>query len=434
MRLSNHKSSAPRAEVFWYADRAQEYLPSLERDISADIVVVGGGMAGLTTAHELCMRGLSVVLLEREFCGAGASGKSSGFITPDSELELSQLIRRFGIDRAKKLWEFAASGVLMIQSNIEKLGIHCDYHAQDSLFVANKPNGVEDVAAEYSARSSIGYASTKYSRDELAQVLGSGTYYGGVRYPDTFGMNSYQYCQGMKKALIEKGVRLYERTNVVGVTAGGVSVARGAVRARHVILCADRFTPELGVLKRRVYHAQTFLMASRPLSEQEIGHIFPSAPLMVWDTDLVYQYFRIIGGGRLLFGGAHALYTYAGREATRTGFMYRQLRRFFSKKFPGLDLSWDYIWPGMLGISKDLLPIVGIDEGMIYYVCAESGLPWSAAGGRYIAEKIVHGRDDYDEFFAPTRRFAIPDDLHPFITTKAAFALSNLWSKYYQRD
>ena len=84
-----------------------------------DAIVIGGGPAGSTAAALIAEKGHKVLLLERDFCGSGASGRSSGFITPDSEMELSDLVRNRGIDRARSLWEFVVAGVDGIRANIE---------------------------------------------------------------------------------------------------------------------------------------------------------------------------------------------------------------------------------------------------------------------------------------------------------------------------
>ena len=95
---------------FW-CDRKEPPLPALEGAVHADVVVVGGGMMGLMCARTALARGQRVCLVEADTCGAGASGRSSGLITPDSELELRDLVQQFGNAEARKLWEFALRGV-----------------------------------------------------------------------------------------------------------------------------------------------------------------------------------------------------------------------------------------------------------------------------------------------------------------------------------
>ena len=139
-------------EVFWYTLKQPATREKLFGETSADVVVVGGGMAGLSCAQKLREAGLSVVLIEKDFCGAGASGKTSGFITPDSEIELSSLIASHGQEKAKHIWEFVLSGVNIIRNNIKQNNIQCDYQVQDSLFIANTPSRKKYVEEEHKAR------------------------------------------------------------------------------------------------------------------------------------------------------------------------------------------------------------------------------------------------------------------------------------------
>jgi gamma-glutamylputrescine oxidase len=85
-----------RIESWWYLQRAREHSAPLDRRITADALVVGGGVAGLHAALRFCDAGAEVVLVESGFCGSGMSGKSSGFLAPDGEVDLGQLIAQFG--------------------------------------------------------------------------------------------------------------------------------------------------------------------------------------------------------------------------------------------------------------------------------------------------------------------------------------------------
>jgi gamma-glutamylputrescine oxidase len=418
--------------VFWYSLKEPAQGEVLASDISTDVVVVGGGMAGLSCAQKLRESGLNVVLIEKDFCGAGASGKTSGFITPDSEIELSAVLDNYGPEKAKRVWEFVLSGVEKIRENIKKYNISCDYQVQDSLFIANTDSRKKYVEEEHIARSSLGYKSRLYNGDELGEVIGSKKYSGAVRYPDTFGMTSYLYCQALKDVVIESGVKVFERTLVTKILPNGVVTPNGRVSAKHVVVCGDRFIPDLGALEKEIYHVQTFLGISKPLSNEDVRKIFPEDRMMVWDTDLVYNYFRVTGDNRLLLGGGDVLYTYARKISGNTERFKNRLTSYFRNKFPDLQIELEYVWPGMLGVSKDLLPIMGADEKMenVWYVGAATGLPWATALGVYAAEKILDGRNEFDEDFSWRRKFIIGPRLQALLTTPATYAVSHGITKY----
>lgn len=422
-----------RTDVFWYTRKDPSQATVLSESAEADVVIVGGGMTGLSAAHALCKQGLKPIIIEREFCGAGASGKTSGFITPDSEIELSSLLATYGPEKAKRIWEFVLSGVSTIRSNIERFTIDCDYQIQDSLFIANNDAGAKHVAEEHTARQTLGYQSKQYDSAQIRETIGSSFYTGGVRYPETFGINSYLYCQALRDALAQDGVRIYEQTPVTRIHVSGVDTPRGSVRASHIIVCTDRFIPELGVMKKEIYHVQTFLGISKPLNDAHIRAIFIQDPLMVWDTDLVYNYFRATGENRILLGGGDMLYTYARSLSNNTARFKRRLTNYFRKKFPHIPLELEYVWPGMLGVSKDLLPVMGIDPHTdnVWYAGAATGLPWAAALGAYAADRITRGRNEFDADFSWKRKFIIGPRLQTLLTTPPTYALSHGIAKYF---
>src|SRR6187549_1987658 len=111
------------------------HCPPLKSDIKADVCIVGGGFAGVAAAIEFVKKGHKVVLLEKNILGGSSSGRSAGFLTPDSELELNQLVRRYGPEAAKDIWNAPTSGIERIVSGIKKFNIECGLLEQDSLFL-----------------------------------------------------------------------------------------------------------------------------------------------------------------------------------------------------------------------------------------------------------------------------------------------------------
>src|SRR5579863_8393424 len=181
--------------------------PPLAADIKTDVAVVGAGMAGLTAAMRLAESGFKVVLIDRNICGGSTTGKSAGFLTPDSELELSQILRRFGQQGAHELWQVPENGIALMRETTQAHGINCDLLTQDSLFLANDASGAKDVHDEAEARRRLNYPLTEYGAAELSKVIGSPAYKGAVRYPGCYGIDALRYSQGVKRVLLERGVR-----------------------------------------------------------------------------------------------------------------------------------------------------------------------------------------------------------------------------------
>ncbi len=420
------EAARSRDAVFWF-DRKVRPLPPLVGAVRTDVVVVGAGMMGLMCARTLRAHGQRVCLVEADFCGAGASGRSSGLVTPDSELELHDLVRQFGSEDAPRLWDFALGGVNAIRQAVAEDEIDCDLQVQDALYVAATPGGARIISAEYAARNSFGYPSMLHSRENLPDILGSTSYFGGLRFGDTFGIDGYGACVGMREGLLRAGGLIFERSPVTRILENGVETPQGSVQAPAVIICADRFLPTLGLARREIYHAQTFLAISERLGRSDVDRMFPRGPLMVWDTDLTYKYFRMTGDGRLLIGGGTLLNTYSRHEQHRPEQVVRRLTRYLAARFPGLRIKFNACWPGLIGISKDFAPVVGRHprHAAVHFAAGAAGLPWAAALGRYLAEKVLDGRNDFDAALSVHRRFAVGPRLQAVLGTPSAFAISH---------
>lgn len=418
-------------EVYWRTRRSPVQLRALAGEVQADVVVVGGGVAGLSCAQRLLAGGASVAIVESDFCGAGASGKSSGFVTPASEVQLASLVSTRGPREARRIWEFVSSGVEAIRGNVLEHALDCEYSIEDSLFVANSRAGWRAVQREQRAFAQLGYPSQLYDASTLRDVLATSRYRGAVRFGATFSIDPLAYCTKLRDLLLARGAQIFEGSRVVKLLPDGVHTEGGSVRAERVVVCADRFIPRLGAFERDIYHVQTFLAVSAPLAPSDGRRIFASERAMTWDSDLIYHYFRLLGTDRLLLGGGDLRHTYAAQPARDLAPFARRTRAYLRSKFPGVALDIEYVWPGMLGVSKDLLPIIGPDRehASIWYAGAATGLPWAAALGIYGAERILHGRSDFDAAFSPERKFVIGPRLQRLLSTPLAYAISNAVAK-----
>jgi gamma-glutamylputrescine oxidase len=417
--------------VYWYKDKTPPGEP-LRGTAKSDVVVVGGGMAGLTCAQALAASGVDVTVVERDFCGAGASGRSSGFITPDSELSLSDLVDKLGDTRGQSLWDFAKSGLERIRATIAAHAIDCDYQVQDSLFVARSARAYRQVVEpEHQVHTSHGYHTTLYDRASIQAVVRSPGYFGGVRYGGTFGINSYRYCRALRNALERQGARIFEGTPAIRFSHDGVETPHGAVAARTIAVFTDSNLPALGLGAQTVHGVQATLSISQPLGEDEIKSIFPGNNLMVWDTDLIYQYFRITGEKRLLLGAGDVCSLYLQGAAASRRRIVRKQRRYLARHFPSLELAFEHTWSGIIGVSKDFAPVVGRHDALrnVYFAGAAAGLPWAAALGEYVADKITDGRDELDDLFSPERSVVVGARLQRAVGKAAGFALSHASEK-----
>lgn len=425
---------------WWYTtllNTKVDFQPPLRGDIKTEVLVAGGGIAGLHAALRLARSGKKVVLLERNICGGSSTGKSAGFLTPDSELEFSDLVRRYGKENGRKVWGMADQGVVMIVDAIREYGFSCDLLNQDSLFVGIGAGGKKAVEEEVQSREEQGFASRFYNERTLPSVNAGKGYTAGVRYGGTYGVNPLLYAQELKGVLVKMGVRVFESTEATAISDHTVKTHLGSVTADQIILCVDKMKPILHPIAEEVYHAQTFLAVTEPLEDDDIKDMFPDEDVMCWDSTLVYSYYRLTGDRRLLLGGGSAATTFLPRDITVANVINNVIRD-FKRRFPHLDhVMFIQYWPGRIDTTKDLIPIVDFDEKMkhVQFALGCVGLPWAAFCGDYAARRLLEPTicHEYCDFLKADRWYLIPHFLHRAIGKMLTFSVNNAYSKYLQK-
>ncbi|HEX5939950.1 MAG TPA: FAD-binding oxidoreductase, partial [Dehalococcoidia bacterium] len=222
------------------------YCPPLTKAIKCDVLIVGGGFSGVSAAAEFLRKGLSVVLIEKNIIGGSSSGRSAGFLTPDSELELHQLVRRYGTKAAGEIWQAPLQGIERIVSTITQHDIECGLLRQDSLFLGLGASGKDAVASELECRKSVGFTDQRtYDTNQLPQILGAQEYTAGIRYGDTYGVNPLMCLQSLKDLLIENGMQVFESTEMERLEDHTAYTHAGSVTADHIIIAVDKLSASI---------------------------------------------------------------------------------------------------------------------------------------------------------------------------------------------
>lgn len=419
-----------------------KYCPPLTKDIKCDVVIVGGGFAGVCAAAQFLRKGLKVVLIDKNIIGGSSSGRSAGFLTPDSELELHQLVRRYGPKAAREIWDAPCSAIEGLVRHIEKFNINCGLLKQDSLFLGLGTGGYEAAKSELECRETVGFTDQKlYDADQLKGILGSQGYTAGIRYGGTYGINPLQCLQGFKDVLIDDGMQVFESTAMKRLEGHTVYTHGGSITADHIIIAVDKLEPSISPLSAEVFHAQTFLSVTEPLTDRELKVLFPSGEQMqCWDSKLVYTYFRLTADNRLLLGGGSAITTFL-KDAYNNPGVIRRVIADFHEHFPELrSLSFMQFWPGQIDTTRDLLPTIvrPRDQPHMRFILGCVGIPWAAFTGTFAARNVLGDADkEYDKYFnyfSNERYFWLPSSLGKVIGKPALFSLSNSWAKFKQVD
>ncbi len=249
-------ASEPQSGVFWFGGDPRWQPPGdgapLTRTVHADVCVVGGGFSGLWTAYWLkrLAADAEVVLLEREFCGAGASGRNGGWVN-GWEDSIGTLVSRFGAESAGWLLEASVAGADAMREAVRDGAIDCDLSFEGALIVALSQAQLDGLADLPLAAERIGRGELikVLSADEAQEACGSPRAVGGLLLTRAGSVQPALLVQGLRRLAVEAGVRVFEAspmTRLERSLPAVVETPAGEVVADQVVLTCGPWLAGLG--------------------------------------------------------------------------------------------------------------------------------------------------------------------------------------------
>ncbi len=397
--------------------------PTLVGAIKADVCIVGGGFTGLSAALEIVGHGLSVVLLESERIGWGASGRNGGQLINGYSRSLEAIGRRYGRDAERGLGEMALEGAGLIRERVARHGIDCDL--VDGGFVAafNRKQ-LDELRAEVEVWARHRHdAPYIVEGDAVDGIVRTDRYAGGMIDPVAGHFHPLNFLLGEATAFERAGGVIHEHSRVVGIDGGTRPLVRtdqGSVEAEIVLLCGNAYLDDVvPALTTRIMPVSSQIIVTEPLG-RHAADLLP-ANHCVEDANYVLDYFRRTADDRLLYGGG---VVYGGQDPAS---IIDKIRPAMLKTFPDLaDAKIDYAWSGKFALTLTRVPQIGRLSPNIYFSHGDSGhgVTTTQLLGRLLGE-AVRGQLDRFDLFA-----ALP--YHPFPGGRAfRVPLSVLGSWYY---
>ena len=392
-------SRAAHVESYYAAtaNEAPDY-PEITVEVSADVCVIGGGYAGLSTALNLAERGFDVVLVEANRVGWGASGRNGGQICTGFSPGMARIEGWVGRDDARKLFALAEEAKDIIRDRVARHVIDCDltwgyFHAAGKARQVDELRGTRDRLAR-----DFGYDGTRLVEDPeaVADYVNSRAYVGGLYEAGAGHLHPLNYCLGLARAAAEAGVRIYEGSEVTSLDLGSrpaARCARGAVTAKTLVLCGNAYLGELvPSLRRKVMPVGTYIGATAALGENRARSLIPDN-LAVSDCNFVLNYYRRSPDHRMLFGGRVSYSTLMPPNLPMA------MRRKMLEVFPDLDdVGFDFTWGGFVAITAERTPHVGRLGDNVYFAQGFSGQGVALTGvvGKILAEVIAGEAERFD--------------------------------------
>lgn len=369
---------------------------------STEICVIGGGLAGLTTARELAAAGRRTALVEAHRIGWGASGRNGGFVSAGYAAGLDALETRLGIAHARELHDLSRRGLAYVRDTITAAdaGKIIGGHGWLKVLRHDDPDLLRRRSKKL--RSDYGVETDVWDTEKVRSVLATNTYHHALHDPEPFHIDPLAYANLLSRLAAEDGASIYENSPATSLTRVGgrwrVTTPNGHMDADIVILAGSAYQAVGGLwprLDRAVLPVATYVVTTQPLGRLLSDTIGFGG--CVADTRRAGDYYRIVGGDRLLWGG---------RITTRRSQpkpLAAMLKADIAAIYPQLsNLSVSHAWSGLMGYARHKMPIIRPMEPDLWAATAFGGhgLAATATAGMLVASAIA-ADDDRWKLFEP---------------------------------
>lgn len=390
--MSTHQS-------VWSATAELPQSDPLTEHTYADVCVVGGGIAGLSTAYALVHAGDTVAVLDDGSIGSGETQMSSAHLSSAIDDGLQEIERLHGTYGAQLAWESHAEAIDRIEEIVRRERIECDFERVDGYLFLAPGDSSSYLDREFQAAHRAGWESV----ERVAQLPAESLYTGpALRFPGQAQFHPLKYLAALARAIERAGGRIYTNTHVTGIEGGRavrVHAKSGMVTASAVVVATN--SP---INNRVVIHTK-----QAPYMSYVIGVRIPSGSVphaLYWDTATPYHYVRVQPGGDhdiLIVGGEDHK---TGQE-NNTAQRYARLEAWTRERFP-MAQETVFKWAGQILETFDGLAYIGrnpLDHENVYIVTGDSGhgLTHGTIASLLITDLVHHRENPWKDLYNPGR-------------------------------
>lgn len=376
----------PRLSPLW-KNRAYTF-PALKGELEVDVLVIGGGITGISAAYELSRRRGNFALIDSRHIG-DRTGRGTGILHPEADMDVADMIKEYGLAGTKRLIHKNSQALEEIKSLIARYRLRCQFANNGSLAVALKAQDISLLRKEFKAKQKAGEVCAFLEGLGVQRVVNASVF-AAIHCPGDCVFNQERFIFELGSRIRDR-VRIFERTPALSITKQkSFSIVRtptGIIRARKIILAAGGAESLRFIRLRRKIHAYTcFVIASRPLTKDQRALLNWKKGHALWPLGKFYNFIRLTTDHRLVVGGEESFgpLSAAGRKKR-----FRKLKSFIFELFPQLkNLEIDHEWSGEVYYAKGGLPQTGRQGNIFYgFAYAGTGLLTGFGAGRDLARR-----------------------------------------------
>ena len=384
--------------------KPKDKFKTLDTDMSANIVVIGGGYTGLSCALSLVEKhNEDVVLLEAGHIGWGSSGRNAGFCCiPPAKMSVQKMFKKYGRKETQSFFQNTIEGSYFTKNIIKEYNIDCDLTGDSNFEVAPHPSYFESIKEEAETYKTVfGIETEVFTKEEFNEIgHGGNEQFGAMSYKPGFAINPLKFLIGLANAANQAGVKIFQKSKVTKIEKinGKYKIISNdhIINANKVVMATNGFYKDdiFPKLNNLILPVISNIIITRPLTDEEIdSHNFITRNPVLNIRNLLF-YYRLLKDKRFLFGARGDL---IGSEASSLE-KSKQMEKQMKNVFPNWsDVNIDFHWRGLVAVTTKFSPSIGkLDDDEIYYSFGYQAngvntAPWS---GNQLAKLIVSNSKD----------------------------------------
>lgn len=333
--------------------------PSLQRDVEADVVIIGAGITGSLIAHRCMEEGYSTVVIDRREVAHGSTSATTGMLQYEIDVQLHELIERIGERDAIEAYRACGRSIDELARIDREVGAGAGFRKKKSLYFAAYKKDIHRLRTEYETRRKHGFAVRWLSSAEITERFGLVDTHGGILSQQGASVDAFRLTHHLLHHNAQRGLQVFDRTALAKVVhrrnGATLTTEEGyTITCRQVIHCTGFESTEL-LGHEHVELLSTYALVSETMPER-LQHLKDT---LFWNTADPYLYLRTTDDGRLLVGGADNDVVRGDRRDRSLGAKAEQLERQAHKLMPDLSFRTDFTWAGTFGRTPDGLPCIG---------------------------------------------------------------------------